>query len=241
MIKKTIKRIIWGYKSSSEDYINKIKKGGGKVGEGTTIYNPNTTFIDITRPFLLDIGQNVQITNGVTILTHGYDWSVLKNKYGDVLGSAGKVKIGNNVFIGMQTTILKGVTIGDNVIIGANSLVNKDLASDGVYAGNPIRYICSLDEYYEKRCKMQYDEAYCIYLAKKNPQPEDFREFFWLFDNDLTSEGKLKNTEYHNVMKLGGEESTKLSYQKYLSMQKKYRSYDELIRSFKDKYEKGKL
>lgn len=42
-------------------------------------------------------------------------------------------------------------------------------------------------------------------------------------------------------MKLGGEESTKLSYQKYLSMQKKYRSYDELIRSFKDKYEKGKL
>lgn len=38
---------------------------------------------------MLKIGNNVQITAGVTILTHGYDWSVLKGYYGEILGSAG--------------------------------------------------------------------------------------------------------------------------------------------------------
>ena len=89
-----------------------------------------------TRPWLIDIGKNVKITEGVTILTHGFDWSVLKGVYGDILGSSGGVKIGDNVFIGMQTTILKGVHIGNNVIIGANSLVNKDIPDNCVAAGN---------------------------------------------------------------------------------------------------------
>lgn len=48
-----------------------------------------------------------------------------KKVYGEILGSSGGGKIGNNVFIGMHTTILKGTNIGDNVIIGVNSLVNK--------------------------------------------------------------------------------------------------------------------
>lgn len=80
-----------------------------KIGEESTIYVPTKTQIDTTRPWLIDIGKNVKITEGVTILTHGFDWSVLKGVYGDILGSSGGVKIGDNVFIGMQTTILKGV------------------------------------------------------------------------------------------------------------------------------------
>ena len=38
-----------------------------------------------SRPYLIDIGDNVQITRGVTILTHGFDLSVIKGKYGDVI------------------------------------------------------------------------------------------------------------------------------------------------------------
>ena len=94
------------------------------IGTGTTIYtNPRNVFIDPTRPWLISLGRDVQITSGVKILTHGYDWSVIKGTTGEVLGSAGKVTIGNNCFIGMNTVILKGTTIGDNVIIGAGSLV----------------------------------------------------------------------------------------------------------------------
>ena len=129
------------------------------MGGGTVIFAPTKTLIDITRPWLIEIGENVQITDGVTILTHGYDWSVLKGIYGEVLGSAGKVKIGNNVFIGMKTTILKGVTIGNNVIIGANSLVNKDIPNSCVVAGNPAKIIMSVEDYYIKRKNAQYKEA----------------------------------------------------------------------------------
>ena len=95
-----------------------------RIGTGTKLFSkPSAVLIDLTRPWLIDIGQNVQITIGVKMLTHGYDWSVLKGKYGEVLGSAGKVTIGDNCFIGMNTVILKGTTIGNNTIVGAGSVV----------------------------------------------------------------------------------------------------------------------
>ena len=130
-----------------------------RIGDRTVIFAPTKTCIDATRPWLIEIGNDVKITEGVTILTHGYDWSVLQNVYGEILGSAGKVKIGNNVFIGMKTTILKNVEIGDNVIIGANSLVNKNIPSNVVVAGNPARIIMSIEEYYQKRKAVQQEEA----------------------------------------------------------------------------------
>lgn len=154
MLKKLIKKIVRGHKASSKDFVKYLRKKNVKVGDGVVIFDPQSVFIDSTRPCLLEIGNDVQITRGVTILTHGYDWSVIKGVYGEICGSAGKVKIGNNVFIGMQATILKGVTIGNNVIIGANSLVNKDVPDNVVIAGNPARIIMSLEEYYEKRKKI---------------------------------------------------------------------------------------
>ena len=51
------------------------------------------------------------------------------------------MKIGNNVFIGMNTTILKGTTIGDNVIIGAGSVVTKNIPAGVIVAGNPAKVI----------------------------------------------------------------------------------------------------
>lgn len=178
--------IIFRHKSSSTRYIKWLRKKGVKVGENTVFYSPWNINIDMQRPWLIEIGDNVHITLGVTILQHGYDWAVLQKKYGEVLGSAGKVKIGNNVFIGMKSTILKGVEIGDNVIIGANSLVNKNLEGNAVYAGNPARYIMSIEEYYEKRKKQQIKEAKELVIEyykryNKIPNEELLREFFWLF------------------------------------------------------------
>lgn len=57
----------------------------------------------------------------------------------------------DNVFIGSGTRILYNTRIGHNVIIGANSLVNKDIPDNSVYAGIPARRICSFDEYVEKQ------------------------------------------------------------------------------------------
>ena len=192
-IKDKIRGMILGHKSDSTSYINYYRKMGARIGEGTIVFQPMHTCIDETRPFLIDIGKNVQITYGTTILTHGYDWSVLKGVYGNVLGSAGKVTIGDNVFIGANSTILKGVTIGNNVIIGAGSLVNRDIPDNTVAAGNPARVICSLEDYYSKRLNAQLKEAKIVYrqyleVYGKEPPEEVFYEFFWLFyprDNSL--------------------------------------------------------
>ena len=51
------------------------------------------------------------------------------------------IKIGNNVWIGANVTILPGVTIGDNTVIGAGSVVNRDIPSGVVAVGNPCRVI----------------------------------------------------------------------------------------------------
>jgi len=51
------------------------------------------------------------------------------------------VLIGDNVFIGAHTTILKGVTIGNNSVVGACSVVTKDIPSNEVWAGNPAVFI----------------------------------------------------------------------------------------------------
>lgn len=52
-----------------------------------------------------------------------------------------KVTIGNNVFIGAHSTILKGVEIGDNSIVGACSVVTKSIPANEIWAGNPARFI----------------------------------------------------------------------------------------------------
>ena len=231
-IKKKIRKILFKEKSSSEAYIAYMRKKGAKIGDRVTIFFPKTTFIDMTRPWLIEIGNDVQITDGVTILTHGYDWAVLKGVYGEILGSSGGVKIGNNVFIGTKTTILKGVTIGNNVIIGANSLVNKDIPNNCVVAGNPARVITTLEEYYHKRQKVQYKEASELVRLYRERYGRDadekaLHEFFWLF----TSNTENLPACWKDMMDLIG--NSELSYTKLNENQPKYKSMDDFLKSIK--------
>ena len=186
MIKKLLKKIILGERADSDSFIKHLRQHGMRIGERCTISDPKSVSIDVTRPWMIEIGHDVKITHGVILLTHGFDWSVMKGVYGDVLGSCGKVTIGNNVFIGMNSVVLKGVTIGNNVIIGAGSLVNKDIPDNCVAAGNPARVIMSLDEYHEKRMKLQDTEAKEMVREYRkvygtDPSKDEMSEFFWLF------------------------------------------------------------
>lgn len=88
------------------------------------------------------IGDNVVIGRGTTILTHDAApllWG-LPDKFLPVT-------IGSNVFIGQNCFILRGLTIGDNVVVGACSVVTKDIPSNTVWAGNPARFIKTIEEY----------------------------------------------------------------------------------------------
>lgn len=187
MLKKILLKIIYGY-NDSDSFVKYLRRKGVTIGSGTHFYSPQKISIDVTRPYAITIGKNVHITKGVKILTHGFDWAVLKGVYNDVLGSFGTVNIGNNVFIGTDVLVLKGVNIGNNVIIGARSVVTKNLSDNGVYAGNPAKFICTIDEYYKKRIECQLQEAKSLVLAYrkafgKNPPKEELSEFFFLFEN----------------------------------------------------------
>lgn len=174
-LKGLVRRLVYGPKASSDAYIEHLRSLGMVIGDDTVIYSPTHCVIDATRPWMVEIGHNVQITEGVTILTHGYDGSVFKGRDGWVLGSAGRVCIGDNVFIGMGAIILKGVTIGDNVVVGAGSVVTHDIPSGSIVAGNPARVLSDIDSYLEKRRAAQVDEAADLYDCWCRNSPEGSR------------------------------------------------------------------
>lgn len=146
-----IKRILnfakdyYSIKNSPIEYARRI---GVKVGI-------SCKFGDISRgtfstePYLISIGDHVEITSGVRFITHdGAVWVYRQNEPN--LDVFGKITVGNNVFIGMYSLILPGVTVGDNVIIGAGSVVSKDIPSNVVAAGVPAKPIRSVEEYRER-------------------------------------------------------------------------------------------
>lgn len=150
-IKNIINKKLYPYTYSEIAYLNYLKEKHVILGENVKIWRPKTTNIDVTKPYLIKIGDYVKITQGVTILAHDYSHSVLRRKFGEFRGGTKPVTIGNNVFIGMNTTILMGTIIGDDSIIGANSLVRGGVYPSGsVIAGNPARVLFSLDEMWKK-------------------------------------------------------------------------------------------
>lgn len=64
-----------------------------------------------------------------------------------------KVKIGSNVYIGTNSLIMPGVTVGDNVLIAAGSVVTHSVPSNVVISGNLAHIICSFEDYYQKNQK----------------------------------------------------------------------------------------
>ena len=72
-----------------------------------------------------------------------YSFSFLQYQRPKVL--CGKVVIGKNVFIGMNTLIVNAVNIGDGAIIGAGSIVNRDIPAGEIWGGNPARFIKKLN------------------------------------------------------------------------------------------------
>jgi acetyltransferase-like isoleucine patch superfamily enzyme len=74
---------------------------------------------------------------------HPLDFEERRNKSKKLTTKS--IIIGNDVFIGASSIILKGVTIGDRAIIGAGSVVTKNIPADQVWAGNPAKFIRKIE------------------------------------------------------------------------------------------------
>lgn len=115
-------------------------KRGMKVGKNFN--RQSGTRLDPTNCWLIEIGDDVIMGNKSQIIAH--DFSLMHHTG---FARFGRVKIGNRVFIGANSTILLNVTIGSDVIIGAGSLVNKDIPDGCVVAGVPAKFICKTSDY----------------------------------------------------------------------------------------------
>ncbi len=92
-----------------------------KIGKGLYLGHP----YNITINEQAVLGENINMHKGVTIG---------QENRGSRKGSP---KVGNNVWIGINATVVGKITIGDDVLIAPNSYVNRDIPSHSVVFGNP--------------------------------------------------------------------------------------------------------
>ena len=138
-LKDVVRKVYNKLLVNNEGYLKYLRSCGVTIGEDVTFHCPGETHVDVTDPHLLTIGDHVNLTGPITILTHDFSWSVVKGKTGEVLGNEKPVTIGNNVFVGWGATILCGTTIEDNVIIGAHAVVSGHVEGDSVFWGGGAR------------------------------------------------------------------------------------------------------
>lgn len=117
--------------------------GGINVHFGDWVYaNFNLTIVDDGHVY---VGDKVMFGPNVTIATANHPIEPgLRDR---MLQYNKDVHIENNVWIGANTVIVPGVTIGENAVIGAGSVVTKDIPANVVAVGNPCRVLREIGEH----------------------------------------------------------------------------------------------
>lgn len=221
LIRNIVYRLIFKYRATPQTFERYLKKRCKQFGKNVYLANPHKITIDNDALSFIQIGDNVQILSGVTILAHDESYTVC----GDVYNFYPRVQkdtiIGNNVFIGLNSTILMGTRIGDNTIIGANSTVSGNIEPNSVYAGNPARKIMSLDDYFESHMK-QFINSAVLYFErfyerhKRYPKADEMHVYKLLIENEIVKADVNKPSEV----------VSKVNNSNYF---KKYKSIEEFL------------
>ena len=148
------------YRIRGEYTTEKLISMGMKVGKN--FGRLHGVILDPSHCWLIEIGDDVTMAPRVHVLCHDASTKVH-------LGytKIGKVKIGNNVFVGAESVIMPNVTLGNNVIVGANSTVTKSFPDNVVISGSPAKIITNIDEYLKKQKEQKeiapcYDEDFTL-------------------------------------------------------------------------------
>ncbi len=161
------------YRGNKVKYLRSM---GVKIGDFCQILNHPHNYG--SEPWLIEIGNKVTITYGVFFLTHDASSRLFRES---IPGSSpfgnrfGAIRVQDNCFIGVNSIILPGVSIGPNSIIGAGSVVVKDVPPNSVVAGVPARVISSLEEYIKK-----YEERMIpISATNREDLRKELTQYFW--------------------------------------------------------------
>jgi acetyltransferase-like isoleucine patch superfamily enzyme len=106
------------------------------ISWGGYLYDHDSHSLDF-RERQLDINRTLEDYRSGRNLIHSKDWSVVNSK---------PIKICSQVWIGMHSIILKGVTVGEGAIVAAGSVVTKDVPAWSVVAGNPAKVVKTLNK-----------------------------------------------------------------------------------------------
>lgn len=151
--------------SNNNEKLNDFfRRGGVCIGEKCLICSNILT----SDSYLIEIKNNVVISTYVKFVTHDYS---IKKVIPDKANIFGKIVIGNNCFIGENSTILYGVELADNVIVAAGSVVTKSfLESNIIIGGNPAKKIGTWDKFREKYIPYAVNMRDISELIKTNPE-----------------------------------------------------------------------
>ena len=124
-----------GFGKGTSVYHNSYIYGNVKVGENTWI----GPFTILDGEGILEIGDSCSISSGVQIYTHNsVKWAISGGKE---FYEKKTVKIGNCCFIGANSVIKDGVSIGDHSVVGACSFVNKEIPPYSIVVGTPAKIV----------------------------------------------------------------------------------------------------
>lgn len=131
-----------------------------------------------SEPYLISLGDNVQVSANVRMITHDRISKVvnLMSEYSneeEMPFFYGKIQIGSNVMIGANSIIMYNVKIGNNVIIAAGSVVTKDVPSGSIVGGNPAKVIGTFEMLINKRRIMLNN------MPRKSEGIDNLISYFW--------------------------------------------------------------
>ena len=142
-LRYAIAKIKCRLKKSQQPMIEYYRRNGAQVGDNCLICSNILT----AESFLVHTGSNTTISTGVTLVTHDFSAHLISDKS----NFYGEINIGDNCFIGANSTLMYGVTLADNIIVAAGSVVTKSFSESGIIiGGNPARQIGTWDKFTEK-------------------------------------------------------------------------------------------
>jgi len=179
-----VREIHENFKYDSSTIAEKFRKQGAKVGVNC--------FIQINKlasePYLVEIGDNVAIAPGVTLITHDGASVIFRDEF-PALRHFGKIVIEDNCFIGARSIITAGVKIGKGSVVGPMSVVLRDVKPGSMVIGNPAIQVSTVEKYKEQ----------CLREWKK----QGLDKFSHLFEgkNKLEVQEIMESKEFRGMLK----------------------------------------